>query len=240
MMRYTYMAVMAAVLVTASGSAMARFVSVDPVQANPNTGQNFNRYYYGNNNPYKFTDPDGRAVSCANNSCTMTSDTFNAAKSNGQTTLASPDLRAAGNAAVPQFTVKSGSKESLGFFVPDANGKPVAQTAAGVQTGSTSTGNTASVVIPKGAMGVIHGHIDGGPDKSNGMVDAPKLNGGYGDTQSLKAGIPTATVSQGQVGWHEINNGQLQFSYPQGALNNSQQNQMQRNLNNEQKLFHIP
>jgi hypothetical protein len=72
------------------------------------------------------------------------------------------------------------------------------------------------------------------------MVDAPKLNGGYGDTQSLKAGIPTATVSQGQVGWHEINNGQLQFSYPQGALNNSQQNQMQRNWNNEQKLFHIP
>jgi hypothetical protein len=83
----------------------------------------------------------------------MTSDTFNAAKSNGQTTLASPDLRAAGNAAVPQFTVKSGSKESLGFFVPDANGKPVAQTAADVQTGNTSTGNTASVVIPKGAMG---------------------------------------------------------------------------------------
>jgi hypothetical protein len=38
----------------------ARFVSTDPVQAEPNTGQNFNRYYYANNNPYKFTDPDGR------------------------------------------------------------------------------------------------------------------------------------------------------------------------------------
>lgn len=41
-------------------NASARFVSSDPVQADPNTGQNFNRYYYANNNPYRFTDPDGR------------------------------------------------------------------------------------------------------------------------------------------------------------------------------------
>lgn len=41
-------------------NASARFVSVDPVQADPNTGTNFNRYWYGNNNPYRFTDPDGR------------------------------------------------------------------------------------------------------------------------------------------------------------------------------------
>jgi len=47
-------------LVIASGAANARFVSVDSVQANANNGQNFNRYSYANNNPYKFTDPDGR------------------------------------------------------------------------------------------------------------------------------------------------------------------------------------
>jgi hypothetical protein len=40
--------------------ASARFVSTDPVQADPNAGDNFNRYWYANNNPYKFTDPDGR------------------------------------------------------------------------------------------------------------------------------------------------------------------------------------
>ncbi|WP_313497713.1 RHS repeat-associated core domain-containing protein [Pseudoxanthomonas mexicana] len=40
--------------------ASARFVSTDPVQAQSNTGANFNRYHYANNNPYKFTDPDGR------------------------------------------------------------------------------------------------------------------------------------------------------------------------------------
>lgn len=47
-------------LLLVTGSASARFVSVDPVQANPNNGQNFNRYHYANNNPYRFTDPDGR------------------------------------------------------------------------------------------------------------------------------------------------------------------------------------
>ena len=47
-------------LLLVSGTANARFVSVDPVQANANNGQNFNRYNYGNNNPYKFKDPDGR------------------------------------------------------------------------------------------------------------------------------------------------------------------------------------
>lgn len=50
------------VLLFSTGSAHARFVSVDPVQANPNNGANFNRYHYANNNPYRFTDPDGRAA----------------------------------------------------------------------------------------------------------------------------------------------------------------------------------
>jgi RHS repeat-associated protein len=45
---------------------IGRFLSVDPVTANPNTGANFNRYAYANNNPYKFTDPDGRCSEFVN------------------------------------------------------------------------------------------------------------------------------------------------------------------------------
>ncbi len=40
--------------------SIGRFLSVDPITANSGTGANFNRYWYANNNPYKFTDPDGR------------------------------------------------------------------------------------------------------------------------------------------------------------------------------------
>lgn len=41
--------------------SIGRFLSVDPVAANPKTGVNFNRYWYADNNPYKYKDPDGRA-----------------------------------------------------------------------------------------------------------------------------------------------------------------------------------
>jgi hypothetical protein len=61
-MKWAASLLLTGLLLLASGTANARFVSVDPVQANANNGQNFNRYNYGNNNPYRFTDPDGRQV----------------------------------------------------------------------------------------------------------------------------------------------------------------------------------
>jgi RHS repeat-associated protein len=38
----------------------ARFLSVDPIVTDANTGKAFNLYEYANSNPYRFTDPDGR------------------------------------------------------------------------------------------------------------------------------------------------------------------------------------
>lgn len=49
--------VMLALTLPAAGSASA---GTDPVGPDPKTGANFNRYAYANNNPYRFTDPDGR------------------------------------------------------------------------------------------------------------------------------------------------------------------------------------
>jgi uncharacterized protein RhaS with RHS repeats len=42
-----------------------RFLSVDPVVTNASNGSFFNRYAYADNNPYKYTDPDGRAPALA-------------------------------------------------------------------------------------------------------------------------------------------------------------------------------
>ncbi|GAP66772.1 RHS repeat-associated core domain protein [Mizugakiibacter sediminis] len=38
------------------------FLSVDPVAVDGKIGTNFNRYWYANENPYRFTDPDGRRI----------------------------------------------------------------------------------------------------------------------------------------------------------------------------------
>lgn len=41
---------------------IGKFLSTDPIQSNPNSGANFNSYWYANDNPYRFTDPDGRVA----------------------------------------------------------------------------------------------------------------------------------------------------------------------------------
>lgn len=62
MMRNLSLVVLGVALMTTKGVAEARWLSVDPVQAQPNSPITFNRYHYAANNPYKFTDPDGREV----------------------------------------------------------------------------------------------------------------------------------------------------------------------------------
>jgi len=46
-------------------SVTGRFLAVDPVGFKENNLQMFNRYAYGNNNPYKYVDPDGEAGTLA-------------------------------------------------------------------------------------------------------------------------------------------------------------------------------
>ena len=41
---------------------VGRFLSPDPMAVDTNTAWNFNRYNYAANNPYRYTDPDGREI----------------------------------------------------------------------------------------------------------------------------------------------------------------------------------
>jgi RHS repeat-associated protein len=216
------------------------FLSVDPVTPTAANTSNFNRYSYVDDNPIMRIDPDGRTTTCNKTTCTITADTYDPKKSNGQTTIASPQVKAAAQAGKHTVAVHNGPEEKLGFIVKAADGSLTVQNSSDTTTGSTPTAQTAHATIPSGAVALIHGHIDAGPAKSDGMVDNPKATGNYGDTMALAAGIPEATVSQGQVGWHEISGGQLQFSYPAGALTGGQNTRIQANLNQEQYKFQQP
>ncbi|PNS09106.1 hypothetical protein Lysil_0735 [Lysobacter silvestris] len=78
--------------------ATTAHASTDPVRANPNTGASFNRYSYANNNPYRFTDPDGRDCVTANGTTTCSTANYRVAfpAQNGfhDFTTASPNYHA--------------------------------------------------------------------------------------------------------------------------------------------------
>jgi uncharacterized protein RhaS with RHS repeats len=59
---------------------IGRMLSVDPVATNPNTGANFSRYSFANDNPYRFTDPDGR-YACSGKGCDQVDAAYDATKS---------------------------------------------------------------------------------------------------------------------------------------------------------------
>ncbi|WP_139114812.1 hypothetical protein [Rhizorhabdus dicambivorans] len=93
-----------------------------------------------------------------------------------------------------------------------------------------------------GTVAYGHGHIDKGDYASDAMIDywAPSKKV-YGDVTSLLANnpAPMATVSEGRLAWHQLEDGRLQFMYPVGMrLSNHEAEEIQKNLNLQQSLFH--
>jgi len=170
---------------------------------------------------------------------------FNPKSSNGLTAIPSPAVMAAAASGQGLVSVTYGTNEKGGFIVLDAAGNPIVSPLTSGKAGGNALQDTLSFgprsSWPSGVLALIHGHIDNSPtgDADDGMVDAPLPQTPYGDTGSLagKNPIPTATVSNGLVGWHVLVNGQLQFWYPQHALTPSQARSIQKNLNKEQPLF---
>ncbi|MES2452517.1 MAG: hypothetical protein V4610_18350 [Pseudomonadota bacterium] len=150
-----------------------------------------------------------------------------------RTIVATPEMKTAAAVNVGKLKVNASEKEILafGYLMPDgrievrvARGKPGDLTYRGRPSG------------PGKVLFGIHGHPS--DDGSDGMVDAPSKNHGYGDTDALfKSSIPMATVYNGKIGWHEMVEGQLIFTAPRGIVSAQQRRSLQNNLDRSQQLF---
>ena len=94
-----------------------------------------------------------------------------------------------------------------------------------------------STTRPDNAVARVHGHNRDGARAANGLVDEPALNGGYGDFQSLTDGLPNAAVYDGNIGWNEMDSGQLIFTYPEGSMTAPQEALKQQYMDVAQELF---
>jgi hypothetical protein len=155
-------------------------------------------------------------------------------RSNGVTGTTTNEMLDAGEAYKNSYEVGAGH-EQMASWGDYGDGSLFLETPESkVKTGSSAGADFASAVFPKDSVAGVHWHRDRGSD---GFVDDPRESP-YGDTALLKYGRPMATVYQGEVGWHVIENGRLKFIYPAGTMTQSQVDQMQRNLNAEQKKFY--
>ena len=80
------------------------FLSVDPVAAHENLIDHFHRYRYANNNPYNFTDPDGRQSRWL-----MTPRNFNVSHNDITRARVQPQIDAANRAVAPKAVTLTGT-----------------------------------------------------------------------------------------------------------------------------------
>ena len=158
-----------------------RFLSVDPVVTDQKTGSSFNRYVYGNNNPYRFKDPDGRfalplipliieAVATA------------VASNAGAAVVGIAGgvaIGAAINATSTQGDSKGAQATPPAAGTPSGSGKGATPTAPETRAGNVAKGVPESQLGPSGKP-KIH-VVDHGGDRK-GAKDAARAEVGSGGT----------------------------------------------------------
>jgi RHS repeat-associated protein len=157
---------------------VGRFLSVDPVTAD-SSGGNFNRYWYANNNPYKFTDPDGRLpilipVIITGISLFMTSGDANAPAPGERTSSMS-----AGQAAVEVASASPAGKLGSAVKMAASAGK-MSQRAA-----SREAKRQAGVPTSQQPASQTNGRADGVAAGRQQSYEVPKPGGGT-ETKSVQ------------------------------------------------------
>jgi hypothetical protein len=156
---------------------VARFWSVDPVTVS-SVGGNFNRYWYGNGNPYRFTDPDGRTaqspsgrMSFSECAATFTCDTRGFSTDSGD----EPDK------TTVQQTPSSDDSSSVGFTLLDAIFSMVMPSAWNANKRSSHPTKVPDQVAAR--EGLVNGA--GLISAAGGQVVLPVFYGGWEATASV-------------------------------------------------------
>jgi RHS repeat-associated protein len=184
--------------------AVGKFLSVDSVTTSPSTGAMFNRYFYANNNPHRFLDPDGRAhqvfwssektatvvvpfaVSDPHGVAAFTGDQVAAdfnARFSGTTVIDGVEVMVTAVAVEVPFSIRALTNENVNVV----NVNPQTTTSTTSEIG----GRVVDLRGTAGADVVSHelGHTAGAGDQRGGGVDA--------SGQRVPAGVPASPGAMG-------------------------------------------
>lgn len=203
--------------------AIGRFLSGDPVSTNPNTGASFNRYWYANNNPYRFTDPDGRQA-CGSEPDCIEATNFDSNRTNAHTVTQSASVDSVAARELPNYE-STGNQENGLRIDEDGSGNA---TATQVPTTSRVDGNVIRSTISgiRGADSIAHSH----------PVDTSDPSPGPDDDQAVNAGFPNNIGHNGNVMVIEMVEGQFRARIITDAnLTPTDRAEIQRDVNDFQQ-----
>jgi uncharacterized protein RhaS with RHS repeats len=179
-----------------------RFLSVDPVTTDTKTGRSFNRYVYGNNNPYSFIDPDGRDyVFNLGVSFTLFKGTgLGVSGSSGKELQGfSVSFTASVNLSNPQVAVSVAGNELSGAGLFVGGGVVVGGTKTdGPMTSGPSPYQAAEAAV--GVGGAVGGQVTASPDGSVGGSAGTKLGAGAGAYVAQGKGNQTTLTTPALLG----------------------------------------
>lgn len=181
-----------ALMLLANSQAEARFLAPDPVKPDLNTGQNFNRYGYANNNPVKYLDIDGQIAELHWTAKDKVTATIRWTMTGEKTNFTPEEVNAqiakdfSGSAIINDVKV---SVTAQGIYESIAESKNlntvnvVADTEGVTQSGRSETDKIGGSSVTIGATGTeaattrtvsheLGGHASGAGDQYNGGVDA--------------------------------------------------------------------
>jgi RHS repeat-associated protein len=147
--------------------AIGRFLSVDPVGPLEDARNHFGRYHYALNNPYRFTDPDGREAKCTGSHIQSHTDCSGFAGNQGPQRTAA-DLRSSGDAVVDSEV--AGIRRTHAGMLGTV--REAAQTASAI-------GDGLETIYLTGISGGVGGGIAGA---ARGAVNVNKLNHVFGNS----------------------------------------------------------